>query len=790
MSKVVGNYELIAQLATGGMAETHVARSLINGSIVVIKLLLPRYAGNAEFIEMFVDEGRVISSLRHENIVGMREFGFHNELPYLAMEYLHGVDLRTLTRTLVLRKKQHMPVDVALFVAMEMCAGLHHAHDARTIDGKPMEITHRDVSPQNVVVTFDGAVKLIDFGIATARGRTHETRSGALKGKIPYMAPEQVRAAATDRRTDVYATGIVLYEMLTARRPYIGKRAKLGEFSLMMAIVNHEIAPIETIRDVPPAIAKLVMKALALDANRRFQTAEEMARELARVATELGVVVSSQRLAALMNDVIGQRRATAEPATKQHVIELVSAVEEARTRVDEGQDPMMVEAAEVSRHDNTGRASVTDRAAPAFEDVIGEYESDRSSPAVDKIVEANLTRLRFHRAIEPGFRWGRLFDGIEGIVEIDFTGVLELTSLSVVAARDAMLGLGTEVSEIRLIAVPISLAIELEDRCRVVSVSCRGRCPSCETWHSAILAYDELRERLAAGSDLPCPRCGTGLVDMELGGPVRPSGTQGAVGLRSSIRMLVAAPTITLPMPAVVAPPRSRSSRVLPVQPRRWGKLYAGVAAGAVLAMVVVLGLKVRSRSAPSTGPAVPAAGSVKGEWVTSLEGDGPNETEAIARLRMRATQLVIDEIEAQLPEAIKVWRSESGERAVMNLTDHPNARIELEQIADGWEPRARRAKASYRLSPEAMARLRTYYNATRTVWGVELAHAPPSRPRGVIVVAAPKTAAMVAGDRVVSAGGQAVVDLSSIPTSVAAGTVELEVEHHERRTVSVKGGL
>lgn len=796
---IVGNYELVARLATGGMAETHVARSLIDGSVVVIKLLLPRYAGNAEFIEMFVDEGRVISSLQHPNVVSMREFGFHNELPFLAMEYLHGVDLRTLTRTLVLRRKEQVPVDVALYIASAMCAGLHHAHDARTIDGKPMEITHRDVSPQNVVLTFDGAVKLIDFGIATARGRMHETRSGALKGKIPYMAPEQVRAGATDRRTDTYATGVVLYEMLSGRRPYLNRSDKIGEFSLMMAIVNHDVVPLETLQAIPQPLAKVVMKAIASEPTRRYETAEAMRVALEGIAAQLGIELTAARLKQVLGDVFGQRRTVRAVQTSAQVKAIVESIEDARTNVDETHDPSTVDLDSMPLA-TTGKVPGTEKSPPPFEDAL-EHESDRSSPIVDKIVEANVTRLRFHRQIEEGFRWNRLFDGIEGIVEVDFGSLGDLTLPSVTAAAEALRGLGSEVSEIRLIAAPIMLAMELEDLVRVVSVSCRGRCPSCDQQTICVLGYDEIRDRIASGSSLPCSRCGTGLVEIELGRrSMTPSIPMPIVGGRSSIKMLVATPItgsmprqdsgrIQMPdsgrarMPPSVPPPLP----VLPMAPRRGAPPVAFWIGSGVVGVIVIaaLAFAIGRRGASTAGSgSQPSITPRADEWIVEVDAEGANEHMVASLLELRALRAAVIQIESELPQRIRAFGVQPLERTVLTLDGRPESLFEIQRQSISWTPGpVIKAHARFAMPSAVHVRLRELHSQIKKVGDFELINAPPSRPAGVMILSAPARLAAHVGDRVVTIGGTPVLDLAD----VTGAPGELTVEHRERKTVAAK---
>jgi serine/threonine protein kinase len=169
----IGNYQLVARIASGGMAEIHVARGVAADAapVAVVKRLLPEHLVDPDYVEMFVDEGRITAALDHPNVVRMFQAGFEAGVPFLAMEYLHGVDLRTLMRT----AHQHgapLPLPLALLIVRGICAGLHHAHEATTTEGQPMEVVHRDISPQNVVVTFTGDVKIVDFGIAKSEKAT------------------------------------------------------------------------------------------------------------------------------------------------------------------------------------------------------------------------------------------------------------------------------------------------------------------------------------------------------------------------------------------------------------------------------------------------------------------------------------------------------------------------------------------------------------------------------------------------------------------------------------------
>lgn len=769
---IVGNYELLTPLAHGGMAEAHVARSLIDGSVAVVKRLLPKYVSDPEFVEMFLDEGRVISSLHHPNVVAMKQFGFHDELPYLAMEYLHGVNLRTLARTHALRGKP-FPLGVAFYIVESMLAGLHHAHEARAIDGRPMEITHRDVSPHNVVLTFDGHVKLIDFGIAKARGKSNETRSGELKGKVPYMSPEQVRSTRIDRRTDIYAAGVVLYELVVGRRPYVSNEPKLNEFNLMVAIANHQVvAPRAVQASVPPVLDQAIMRALAVAPDRRFQTAEEMRGVLATIGREIGAVGSAKSLSEIMVNTLGKRKPYAEALkTDAGVIELVTELERTKTKIDEPSDPNLPTPDDIA----LPMRPITEsrRESAPSKDSSSDVDAKALS-AVDKVIEDNRTRLRFQRPIDSGFRWGRLLDGIEGVLEIEFAEAT-LRGTALTAAVEALRNLGNEVSELHLIAAPIELAAQLGQRAAIDSIAIRGRCPVCQTSRTVIAAGDAMRRAIAHGTGIQCPTCATALADVDL-------------DVLRALPAPVSLPTAPLPASATdPAPPtsaadESRTQSTPVIRRSRRPLVLLGIAAAVGVAGAVVAW---RMRAAPEPLPSEPL--STRGhkadtEWVFQLERLAPSDNATL-----RATRALIDEIEAQLPPKLKAWSGAASDvEAVANLHTQLAGVVDLQP-----RPRSPARSGEYSVSRSALTMAIVHYSAIRSAWGLELANAPPTRATGVLVISAPSSSSIAAGDRLLSADGQRVSSVQSLTDQLLAKSqLELVVEHREQRTFHIKNSM
>src|SRR5690606_27967609 len=245
---------------------------------VVIKCLLEHLADDADYVRMFLDEARLGAQLHHSNIVQTLELGQHGNRYYLVMEYLAGLSLAQLARKAVARVPGGLiPTNFVLALGAQVCAGLHYAHQRSAPDGTHLKIVHRDVSPQNLVISFDGVLKIVDFGIAKAELRETDTREGTVKGKFAYMSPEQCRAAPIDRRTDVFALGTILHEVLTGRRLF--KRATPYE-TYQAILAGNVVPPSQLIPELDPTIDEVVLRALAFDRDGRFPTAEAMGEAL------------------------------------------------------------------------------------------------------------------------------------------------------------------------------------------------------------------------------------------------------------------------------------------------------------------------------------------------------------------------------------------------------------------------------------------------------------------------------------------------------------------------------
>ena len=297
-----GKYLLLERIAVGGMAEVFVAKAFgAEGfqRLLAIKKILPTMGEDAEFIRMFVDEARLAVQLAHANIVQVLELGKHDESLYIAMEYISGRDLRQLMERFR-KRQQPMPLPQACLIVGEVCEALDHAHRKRDAQGRALGIVHRDVSPQNVLVSFDGEVKLIDFGIAKAESRLQKkTQAGILKGKFSYMSPEQVKGSALDGRSDVFACGILLWELVCGEKLFVGD----SDYAVLEKVRLGAIPPPRSRNpECPEALEKAILRAMANDPARRYQTASELHDDLMRFTVGRGGVFGARQLAAWIRE--------------------------------------------------------------------------------------------------------------------------------------------------------------------------------------------------------------------------------------------------------------------------------------------------------------------------------------------------------------------------------------------------------------------------------------------------------------------------------------------------------
>ncbi|HEY2517400.1 MAG TPA: protein kinase, partial [Polyangiaceae bacterium] len=291
-----GRFELLERISAGGMAEVFRARDTSSGEIVALKRILPQIAEDEEFIQMFEDEARIASQLEHPHIARTIDFGHVRESYYIAFEYVNGRDLRALFDRCV-RVGQTPPLTFLLYVFARIGEGLAYAHARKDAKGQPVSIVHRDVSPQNIVVSFDGDVKLIDFGIAKAAGKLSRTQVGTLKGKFGYMAPEQIRGMEIDQRADVFSLGICMWELLTLERLFNAE----NELRVLEKLRNFAIPPPSSKnRDVPPELDRVVLKALAKDLAERYRSAKDLFRDLDKLAQTIGATASREEIARYM----------------------------------------------------------------------------------------------------------------------------------------------------------------------------------------------------------------------------------------------------------------------------------------------------------------------------------------------------------------------------------------------------------------------------------------------------------------------------------------------------------
>ena len=296
----LGDYELLERIGIGGMAEVWRARRAGEHGFdrpLAVKRILPHLAADEEFVGMFVDEAKLAVQLSHPNIAAVHDLGRSGETCYLVLDYVHGRDLRLLQdREREWRSPPH--AGIACHVIARTLEGLAYAHGASDAVGRPLGLIHRDVTPQNILVSFEGDVKIVDFGLAKAQGRAQATQAGVVKGKLAYLAPEQLRGLPLDPRVDVYAAGIVLWEMLTGQRLFYADT----DLDTLRKVHAGEVEPPSRLNPaVPPQLDHVVLTALARERDARYPGAQEFLDGLEEVIWEWGVVYSAHQLGAYMS---------------------------------------------------------------------------------------------------------------------------------------------------------------------------------------------------------------------------------------------------------------------------------------------------------------------------------------------------------------------------------------------------------------------------------------------------------------------------------------------------------
>ncbi|MEO1273022.1 MAG: serine/threonine-protein kinase, partial [Myxococcota bacterium] len=326
-----GDYVLLERIAVGGMAELFRAE-LMNGeqfeTPICIKRILPHYSDDENFVNMFIDEATIAAQLAHPNIVKIYEFNAYDGSYFIAMELVDGKDLKQ-TLELAYRKQTRLTAPMIAYIARDVVSALHYAH-ARRVDGKPLGIIHRDVSPHNVLLGFNGDVKLTDFGIAKAASRLTHTRAGTVKGKCAYMSPEQARGKTLDGRSDLFSVGILIHEMLTGRRLFTGE----SDFEILSKVIRDPIPrPSDIVPDVDPELEQICIRTLERDRDRRWRDGMEMEEALTNWMRARGVDHTNTGLDRFVQSVFGRANhplptpgVSSTPHSKQDEMALAAAM--------------------------------------------------------------------------------------------------------------------------------------------------------------------------------------------------------------------------------------------------------------------------------------------------------------------------------------------------------------------------------------------------------------------------------------------------------------------------------
>lgn len=323
-----GKYILLEKIATGGMSELYMGK--ITGAkgfekLVAIKKILPHLTSEETLVSSFIDEAKLAAFLQHQNIVQIYDFGIMEDTYFITMEYLVGKDIRFVIE----KSKQtnhHLSVENALHITTRICDGLYYAHNLKNFQGEPQNIIHRDIGPQNIFITYDGQVKIIDFGIAKAASQSTTTQKGFIKGKVAYMSPEQAQGKTIDHRSDIYSIGIILYELVTLKRMFVG-----DTYQIYAKACKAEFEPPENInKNLPSDLYAILNKSLAKEPEQRYQSADEMASDLDKCISGLSFQPTVRGLFQYMKELFKEEVETEEIAMREAALYEPGEVSESR----------------------------------------------------------------------------------------------------------------------------------------------------------------------------------------------------------------------------------------------------------------------------------------------------------------------------------------------------------------------------------------------------------------------------------------------------------------------------